>query len=172
MSDEQNRPRDEKNDEKYRSLLKKIMENLGVDETEANFIRTLLKLHLEMTKPDSFGGRQNDTRKIEELDKIISDKKKLKQVMAEIDVEKIKARMAQKKEEGERRREEKQKQWGDKKKPMREKRDKMPSESPESPETSDEPAKTKKTSKTSKTSKKSTVGGYLNSSELLLSPDY
>ena len=116
----QERVRNEKVDEIYRSFVKKIMDLLGVDEETARFYRSAIKINLENSNPE-LKKRENDERKIKEMENIFENKKKLQETLDKIDMNKIKKYMAEKKEEGERRREEIKKE--------REKRKKQISES-------------------------------------------
>jgi len=74
----QDRPqqRDKKSDELYKSFVQKIIDLLGVGEEEAKKIRAALKLNLVKNNP-SLAGRKNDTKKVEEIAKILESKEKL-----------------------------------------------------------------------------------------------
>ncbi len=108
----QERPRDEKADEMYRSFIKKIMDLLGVDEETARLYRSVLKINLENNNPE-LRKRENDALKIKELENLMENKKKLQAALDKIDIEKIKKFMEERRKEGEKIREERKKQKKD-----------------------------------------------------------
>lgn len=62
---------------RYNEILKKIMELLDLDEKTAKDYRSLIKLYLESQHPE-LRGVANDALKIQEIEKIVADKEKLK----------------------------------------------------------------------------------------------
>jgi hypothetical protein len=75
----QSRPRNVDNDNKYKELLEKIKELLSVDDEKARQLRFAIKLSIVDSKPE-YKSRKFDTEKIAEMEKIVNDKKKLKEI--------------------------------------------------------------------------------------------
>jgi hypothetical protein len=96
---------------KYNEILKKIMELLDLDEETARMYRSVIKLYLEEKNPE-LKGPTNDALKIKEMEKIVENKKKLKDYWDKKigpEAEKIKERMAKQKELGEERKKKQEK---------------------------------------------------------------
>ena len=189
MYSSQERPRDTKVDDIYRSFVQKIMDLLGVDEATAKFYRSVIKLNIENNNPE-LKKRENDALKVKEMESIFENKKKLQSTLDKIDIESIKKHMSQKKEESEKRREEVKKEREEQRKHKKEtdKKKNSGTSSETSSETSsikpnlttsttsEEPSKTKKNKSKPIKSTKSTQSrivdnGYLQSDEILFSPE-
>ena len=169
----QDRPkieRDVKADEMYKSFIQKIMDLLGVDEETAKFYRSAIKITIGKNNPE-LRKRENDALRVKEMEKIMESKKKLQDALAEIKLEEIKVYMAEQKEAADRRREEWEKTKGDRNKGKRTtseddeapKRKRTTTEDTEAPK--ERPKRTKKTTKVAE-------NGYLQSDEILFSPDH
>ena len=153
---EQSRPRQKTaSDEIYDSFLKKIMDMLEVDEQTARLYRAALKVHLEEAKPE-LKGRANDSAKVKEMEKFFTNKKKLTDSLAKIDIEGIKKKLQERRAEIEARRAERAK--NPKKKQRRGNKNR------ETSNTNSKPAQ----SRNSLRSK----SGYLDSEDIVLSSEY
>lgn len=171
-------------DDIYRSFIKMIMDFMNVDEDKAKLYRSALKITIEEAHPE-LKGRQNDELKVKEMENIISNKEKLVSALKKIDLDKIKNKMEQLKSDAEKKRAEsnkikeekmKNKKSIDTKKPPGTDRPNKSRKDSESPPvtstesstliTSTEPPK--KTSKKTSKSKSSSSGGYLHTSEVIL----
>lgn len=108
-----NRPRDEKTDELYRSFIKKIQDLLDVDEDTARLYRSIIKINIVKLNPE-LRGRENDTLKVKEMEKILENKNKLKSYLDKIDIEATRREMKERQEEGEKRRAERNAKRGNK----------------------------------------------------------
>ena len=146
------RKRNEKVDEIYRSFVKKIMDHLGVDEKTAKTYRSAIKIVIKRQNPE-LKKPENDGLMTHEMEKIIEDKKKLKNFIEKIDMNEMEKYMQEQKENAEKRKQEFMKN--------REQQKKLTET-----QTSDD--KTKKSKKT----KKVEENGYLQSDEILLSSSY
>lgn len=150
---EMGRPRNTEVDEIYRSFVTKIMDLLGVDEQTAKDYRTVIKVKIEMENPE-LRKRINDPLKVKEMETFFVNKKKLKSLIDSIDMDEIKKYMAERKKESEKRRQERE------------------SEKSEKPKKKNTKKKGKK--ETEKKDKASRVvdNGYLQSDEIIFSPEY
>lgn len=171
----QSRPRDPKVDEIYRSFVQKIMDLLGIDEETAKFYRSALKITIENKNPE-LKKRINDALKIKEMESLFENKKKLQSMIDKIDMENIKKYMSQRKEEGEKRKAEHQKMREGKKKPSKKSKVTTESSNKSDSELSDVTKTTEEKSKSKSKTKKSVQSrvvdnGYLQSDEILLSPN-
>ena len=165
-------------DEIYRSFIKTIMDNMGIDEEKAKLYRSALKITLEEAHPE-LKGKINDGLKIKEMENIISNKEKLKSALKKIDFNKIKDTMEERKNLAEKRREEFKKMREDNmknrktEKPIKSTKSIEPnnssnsSESPKSSESSEPPKKPKKRTKKSKVPE----SGYLESEDIIISSE-
>jgi len=100
----QDRPRNTKVDDIYRTFIQKIMDLLGVDEQTARFYRSAIKIKIGQDNPE-LKKRENDELKVKEMEKLFENKKKLQTFIDTIDMDHIKEYMAQQKKEGDRRKE-------------------------------------------------------------------
>jgi len=171
--DRPRRERDTKVDDIYRSFVQKIMDLLGVDEETARFYRSAIKITIEENNPE-LRNRENDALKIKEMESIFENKNKLQSALDKIDMDKIKRLMSQKKEEGDKRREEWKKRNDEKRKSNSETSDTsdMDNKAPNVADTttSDDKPKPRKR-KTSANQYRVVNNGYLQSDEILFSPD-
>ncbi|BCS83048.1 hypothetical protein QLL95_gp1075 [Cotonvirus japonicus] len=170
----QERPRNTKVDEIYRSFVQKIMDLLGVDEETAKFYRSAIKIEITNKNPE-LRKRENDELKIQEMEKIFNNKKTLQDTLSDIDMDKIKKFMVERKQEVDKLREERNKNRDQNRNKNRNKSNKNndTSDAPVSTDTSTDD-NTEKSSKKTKTSKKSsqsriTPGEYVMSDEIILS---
>ena len=161
----QDRPRDVKSDETYRSFVKKIMDNLDVDEETAKFYRSALKINLEKANPE-LKRRVNDSLKIKTLEDLINNKEKLKAALDKIDLDQIKQYMTERKSEGDRRRQENEGKPKENRsnRGTREQSTNKTSDDTITPEPSDKKIRKKKI-----TNQKIAKNGYLLSDEIILS---
>lgn len=114
----QDRPRREAtaSDKIYKEFLDKIVKLMGIKdkdeaESEAKKYRSLIKLDLEIKRP-ALQGRQNDEKKMEEMKKImdkLETKKDFDAYIKNIDTERIRKHMDERKAESDKRRAEKNK---------------------------------------------------------------
>jgi hypothetical protein len=146
----------------YNAILKKIMELLGVDEETGRIYRSALKITVTRKNPE-LRKRENDALKVKEIEKIVEDKKSLQKALKEIDIDEIKAYMAEQKSLAEERRAEWEKTKGNKKGDKQNKKEEI-SESTEPTE-----SKPKKERKTTKKASKVAENGYLQSDEIIFS---
>ena len=176
MFSSQDRPRTEA-DDMYSSFVQKIMDLLGVDLETAKFYRSAIKINIENSNPE-LKKRVNDNLKIKEMESIFENKKKLQSTLDKIDIEDIKKYMSQKKEEGESRKkeyEEKRKQTPNKNKKQTARTNRTSFDSAKTSSatsaTSDEAPKPKRARKPT-TQSRIADNGYLQSDEILFSPNY
>ncbi len=195
MFDSQDRPRDTKIDDVYRSFVKKLMDVLGFDEETAKIYRSAIKIKIGEMNPE-LRKRSNDALKVKEMEKIFENEKSLKNFIKGIDIDKVKEYMAKQKEENEKRREEftKKRENNPKKNRSRNKPRNKPnvsqSDSTENAsseqidnskkkntKTSGSKAKETKSSNQNSTRKKTTQSrtvddSYIKSDEIMFSPGY
>ncbi|XWV25242.1 hypothetical protein QJ856_gp0530 [Tupanvirus deep ocean] len=179
------RPRDTQVDDMYRSFVKKIMDLLGVDEETAKFYRSAIKINIENSNPE-LKKRENDALKVKEMESIFENKAKLQATLDKIDMDTIKKYMGERREENERRKEERRKERENRSKDRgdRNKNKGITSETSSDEgtgrgsgttgtTTSDTGATTTK-SRGRKTSTQSRIAdnGYLQSDEIIFSPNY
>lgn len=189
----QERPRDEKASEIYRSFVQKIMDLLGVDEQTAREYRSFVKITIENTNPE-LRKRENDALKIKEMENIFENKDKLQKMLDKINMEDLRKYMAERKEFGENRRKENENRRKDKSKDKSKDKnsDKNSDKNKDKNKMTlvkntdsamDKISKSKNTDKAKiktdtntkpKTTKKSKVveDGYLKTDEIIFSPDF
>ena len=194
----QNRPRNEKVDEIYRSFLQKIKDLLGVDDETARFYRSAIKINIEQNNAE-LRKRENDELKIKEMESIFESEAKLRATLDKIDMPAIKKYMEETREEAERRRAERNK-LRDEKNKSRNGSQKKITDRPTSSKTTDRPTskpndkpndkptdKPKKSRKTTTTTEKIATSdkkprpakkfkvaesGYLQSEDIEFSSEY
>lgn len=176
----QERVRDEKADEIYRSFVKKIMDLLGVDEETARFYRWALKINLIKANPEL---KRDEALKLSEMEKFFENKEKLQAILDKIDMDAIKKYRDELREAAERRRKERRRLRKERRRLRRERRQRQTEETTEKPseETSDaavtENTVTDTTEEAPKTKKRATrkskvaENGYLLSDEIIFSPN-
>ena len=180
--DVQSRPKREPqpHDEVYRSFIQKIKDAMGVDEDTARLYRSALKIIITRDRPE-LRGRENDALKVQAMEEIINDKEVLKKTLNRDVIprlDEIKRIMEENREAGEKRR----KEWEERKKNRGDRENRTETNTGKSTattntsrkqqvsskSTSDEPAtKTRKPRKSSKVAE----NGYIQSDEILLSPE-
>lgn len=173
----QERPRDEKTDEMYKSFIKTIMDLLGVDEETARFYRTALKINIENKNPE-LKKRINDPLKVKEIEKVMKDKKTLQAAVENIDKEQIKKIMQEKEQEGIRRREENKNKnrdrpnRGDRSDKTDRKDQPKDVSKPKDSKPRDIPTSDSKEKKSRKTKNSTAENGYIQSDEIIFSDDF
>jgi len=152
----------------FNNVLKRIMELMGLDEKEAGYARTALKLYVLEKNPE-LKKRENDLKKMKEIEKLVVDKKTLKNVLDTMDVQKIKeyTLSQKKKSEEERKKREKGEKKGEKKVKGKSKKKDETSESIDisSISSSEKPSK-KSSKKASKKSSKKEDSKYAKSDDI------
>ncbi|XWV26502.1 hypothetical protein QJ857_gp0567 [Tupanvirus soda lake] len=186
MFTSQDRPRDTQVDDMYRSFVKKIMDFLGVDEETAKFYRSAIKINIENSNPE-LKKRENDALKVKEMESIFENKAKLQATLDKIDMDFIKKYMRERSEENERRKEERRKERENRSKERRETNRNKGTTSETSSDQGTGTAGTNMTDTTTsntsatttksrgrKTSAQSRIAdsGYLQSDEIIFSPNY
>ncbi|AUV58335.1 hypothetical protein [Bandra megavirus] len=171
MISNQSRPRNVKVDETYKSFVKKIMDLLGVDEETARLYRSAIKIEIENKNPE-LKRRENDELKVKEMEKMFTNKKTLQKAIDDIDMDKIKKTMQERKANWEARSEEIRKAREEKSK---QNKNKSKNQTTTSDETSSDNMSTsievpKKINKNRKTSV--AENGYVQSDEVILSSEY
>jgi len=177
----QDRPRrDPKVTEAYNALVKKIMELLDVDEDTAKIYRLALKIDVRNKNPE-LKKRDNDALQVQEIEKITESKGKLKKVLDTIDIEGLKKNLIERREQREKEQKEREQKKGEQKKgepkkgePKKGNRETKPP-IVEADTTEEKPKKkTKKANKEKVNGAKSRVApnGYLESDEIIFSPNY
>jgi len=168
----QDRPRrDPKITEAYNALVKKIMELLDVDEDTAKIYRLALKIDVRNKNPE-LKKRENDALQVQEIEKITETKGKLKKVLDTIDIEGLKKNLIERREQREKEQKERGEKKGERKPPVVEadtteekpKEEKLKEEKPKK--------KTKKASKATNAKSRVAPNGYLESDEIIFSPNY
>lgn len=170
----QDRPRDEKTDEMYRSFIKRIMDLLDVDEEKARFYRTALKINIENKNPE-LRRRVNDALKVKEMEKLMKDKNTLRKAIDEIDEGAIRNIMQEKETEGKRRREESEKNKKNRPRNRENRGNRETNSNRETngnAETIPEAEPDTKSKRPRKTKNAPIEGGYLKSEEIIFSSDY
>ncbi|ANB50509.1 hypothetical protein [Powai lake megavirus] len=173
MISNQSRPRNVKVDETYKSFVKKIMDLLGVDEETARLYRSAIKIEIENKNPE-LKRRENDELKVKEMEKMFASKKILQKAIDDIDMDKIKKTMQERKANWEARSEEIRKAREERSKQNKNKK-RSNNQTTTSDETSSDNMSTsievpKKLNKNRKTSV--VENGYVQSDEVILSSEY
>ncbi|AGC01859.1 hypothetical protein H012_gp604 [Acanthamoeba polyphaga moumouvirus] len=171
------RPRNTAVDETYRSFINKIMDLLGVDEETARFYRAAIKIEIENKNPE-LRGRRNDELKVKEMERIFADRDTLQKAIDDIDMDKIKQTMEERRAYREKRIEEIRKSREDR---SRQKRNTDQNTSSDNvndtttTNTTDTDTTSTETSKKNprRTTRRSQVAenGYLQSDEVILSSE-
>ncbi|AVL94713.1 hypothetical protein ma327 [Moumouvirus australiensis] len=170
------RPRNTTVDEVYRSFINKIMDLLGVDEETARFYRAAIKIEIENKNPE-LRGRRNDELKVKEMERIFADKDTLQKTIDDIDMDKIKQTMEERRAYREKRIEEIRKSREDRPRQVKNRNGNSDqnTSSDNINNTTDTDTTSTETSKRAprKTTKRSKVAenGYLQSDEVILSSE-
>lgn len=156
-------------DDMFKSFIEKIIDQLDVDEKTARIYRFAIKKKVIEKNPD-LRKRANDMLKMEEMAKIINNKKKLKEITSDIDIKAIQKIMDEIENQRKKHQEERRKEKTTDREKTTE-REKTKRESKKSKqETSDSVVSSDVTMKTPKNIKKES--GYLNSDEVIISSEY
>lgn len=145
----------------YKTILNEIENVLGVDTETAKLYRLALKIYVTNNDPE-LKKRKNDLLKMQKIKELITTKKDLKKIVDSMDIEKIKNYMEERKKENESK--------------FRNRNAMTTSEKTTSEKTKKNNPNVKVSeqsteNKKNKKNKKNETGGYLQSSEIIFSPE-